>query len=130
MESCRARSAAAIESWFTGAGAGVTSPFDSLVIGIRCDDVVFFLAFPLVVFVRGVESVCCAFTVDTPPKVRAIARIAQLLQTPIRIVSSPPTGPPFASSPRGRPYGRSLLDALRATTIVAARGRSGILRAV
>src|SRR5207237_449466 len=39
--------------------------------------------------VRRVESVCCAFTVDTPPKVRAIARpIAQLLENPIRIFSS------------------------------------------
>src|SRR3954464_4826299 len=42
-----------------------------------------------VVVVRRVESVCCAFTVDTPPNVRAIARpIAQLLENPIRMLSS------------------------------------------
>src|SRR3954463_9391439 len=39
--------------------------------------------------VRRVESVCCACTVDTLPKVRAIASpIAQLLENPIRIFSS------------------------------------------
>src|SRR5436853_3875535 len=61
---------------------------------MRCEERVVRLVRRLVLVrfvrvVRRVESVCCAFTVDTPPKVRAIARpIAQLLENPIRIFSS------------------------------------------
>ena len=61
---------------------------DSFVIGMRCDErgLLFRLRGLRRLVVRRVESVCCAFTVDTPPKVRAIARpIAQLLENPIRI---------------------------------------------
>src|SRR4051812_18444781 len=83
-ESARARSAAAIESWFT---VGTTSPGDSFVIGMRFDELVARRVVFVLLALR-VESVCCALTVDTPPKVRAMARpIAQLLENPIRIFS-------------------------------------------
>ena len=74
---------------------------------MRCDEVVRRADRRVLCVVWRVESVCCAFTVDTPPKVRAIARpIAQLLENPIRIFLLPLCRPP-RSSPRGRPCGRS-----------------------
>src|SRR5436309_15747399 len=75
---------------------------------MRCEELVVRRARRDVVVrvVRRVESVCCAFTVDTPPKVRAIARpIAQLLENPIRIFPSDCAA--LRIRPRGRPCGRS-----------------------
>src|SRR5437762_6580366 len=102
---------------------------------MRSDEVVRPFDFVLLVVLR-VESVCCAFTVDTPPRVRAIARpIAQLLENPIRIGLLSSHCGALRLRPRGRPQRaehpeQHIPVALRATTIVAGRQTSGILRAV
>src|SRR4029078_177648 len=103
MELCRAPLAAAIESAFT-AGAGATSPPDSLVIGMRLVELVFPVFVPdfCAVFVCFGVLDGCACAVGTAPTPRAIVKaIAQLLENFIRMVSSL-----FAAlrvQPRGRP---------------------------
>jgi len=88
-------------SWTYGELAERVDRFGNVLraLGIRCEERVVRLGARAVRVVRRVESVCCAFTLDTPPNVRAIARpIAQLLENPIRIFS-PPTVPPSAFKP-------------------------------
>src|SRR3954469_561724 len=103
MESCRARSAAAIESAFT-AGGETTSPPDSFVIEIRFVELVLPVFVPdfFAVLVCFVVLGCCACAVGTAATPRAIANaIAQLFESFIRMVSS------LSAALRVHPRGRS-----------------------